>query len=110
MAKGEHKKVNRPKQDGYEILLNPGDYKVTRAQVRFGTLDGNGNHEWGNRTMAMEPIEINQSNQGPNETVAIVDADQLPAAATDTYYQLLCVIPNAEGEDETLVTEATKLA
>jgi len=105
-AKGEHKKANRPKQEGYEIVLDSGGDKVKQVWVRFGTLDGNGNHNWV-RTMAMERVEINP---GKRKTVAIVDDDQLPAAANCCYYQLLCEIDNKQGPPETLMTEPTLLA
>lgn len=105
MAKGEHKKVNRPKQDGYEIVLNSQDDTVKPIWVRLGTLDGNGNHKW-DRAMAIEPVEINP---GHKKTVSMVDDDQLPAPADSCYYQLLCEIDNDHGDPEILMTEPTLL-
>lgn len=103
--KGEHNKVNRPKQDGYEIVLNSQDDTVEQVWVRFGTLEDNGNHKW-DRTMAIGPVKIN-----PNEkkAVAVVDDDQLPAPADSCYYQLLCEINDDHGEPEILMTEPTLL-
>jgi hypothetical protein len=107
MTTGEHEKVNRPKQDGYKIFFNPGNYKFDQILVRVGTKDGNGNYKWDNRTMAWEPVEINQ---GLTETVAMVDADQLPCAAKEPcFYQLLCEIKDTEHESEWLMTEPTLL-
>jgi hypothetical protein len=104
-AKGEHNKVSRPKQDGYEIVLNAQDDGVKQIWVRFGTLENDGNHKW-DRTMAMGPVEVNK---GEKKTVAMVDDDQLPTPANSCYYQLLCEIDNEHGEPEILMTEPTLL-
>ena len=105
VPKGEHIKVSRPKQDGYEIVLHPEHYKVKQIWVRFGTFEGNGNHKWVT-TMDLGPVEINQ---GEREVVAMVDDDQLPTRADSCYYQLLCEIDNEHGEPEILMTEPTLL-
>lgn len=106
MAKGEHKRVNRSKQEGYEIVLDSENHKVKQIWVRFGTLDGNRNHKW-DRTIDIGHLEINS---GEKKTVAIVDDDQLPASADPWYYQLLCEIDNEHGDPETLMTEPALLA
>ncbi len=105
MAKGKHTKTTRPKQDGYEIELDPENSKVKQVWVRFGTLEGTENYKW-DETLAIGPVKINQ---GQKEAVATVDADQLPAAADSCYYQLLCEIDNDHGEPEILMTEPTLL-
>jgi len=109
LTTGEHNKVNRPKQNGYEIVLNSQDDqsvlnshgdKLKQIWVRFGTLDDKKNHKW-DRTVAIEPIVINP---GEKKVVAMVDDDQLPAPADSCYYQLLCEI--GEHDDlETLMTD-----
>jgi len=107
MAKGGHKKIIRPKQDGYELVLNSEGHKVKQIWVRFGTSEGNGNHKW-DRTIAMGPVEIEP---GQKKTLVMADDDQLPAPADSCYYQLLCeiVIDNDHGDPEILMTEPTLL-
>src|SRR5438128_11682746 len=83
----------------HKIVLNSHRDKVEQIWVRFGTLDRNGNHNWV-RTMAMGPVKINP---GQRKIVAMVDDDQLPAAADTCYYQLLCEIftkCKAKGKDK----------
>jgi hypothetical protein len=110
IPKGEHKKVSRPKQDGYEIVLNlqdDTDKKIEVKQIwgRFGTFESNGNYKW-DTTMAIGPVEIKK---GEMNVVATVDDDQLPTRADSCYYQLLCEIGNEHGEPEILMTEPTLL-
>ena len=104
-AKGEHIKVSRPKQDGYEIVVHSEQYHVKQIWVRFGTFEGNGNHKW-DTTMDIGPVDIRP---GGKEVVAMVDDDQLPTRADSCYYQLLCEIDNEHGEPEILMTEPTLL-
>jgi hypothetical protein len=95
----------------HKIVLNSHRDKVEQIWVRFGTLDRNGNHNWV-RTMAMGPVKINP---GQREIVAMVDDDQLPAAADSCYYQLLCeILTKCKGKDkhmhpEILMTPPTKV-
>jgi hypothetical protein len=108
-AKGEHSKVSRQKQDGYEIVLHSEDDTVKQISVRLGTLDANGEHMW-ERTIALGHVKIDPHTKTP---VAVVDVDQLPASADACYYQLLCEIVdkdenlhcNGEPETEFLMTD-----
>ncbi|MCM3903954.1 MAG: hypothetical protein ND866_19815 [Pyrinomonadaceae bacterium] len=83
MAKGEHKKANRPKQEGYEIVLDSGNDTVKKTWVRFGTLDPRSINisesisMWAS-AIDMGPVEIKP---GERKTIAPVDDDQLPALA-----------------------------
>lgn len=102
MAKGEHEKINRPIQGGYNISLDPKNHNVTWVTVRFGTLEGN-DYKW---DLSLGPIEFTSK---AKKKVITVDDDQLPAAAQSCYYQFLCEIADEEDEPETLVTEPTLL-
>lgn len=120
MAKGKHTRramaeiINRGtgnpvmaknQKHDHAIVLNSQDDKVNQIWVRFGTLDRNGNHNWV-RTMAMGPVKINP---GQRKTVAMVDDDQLPAAADSCYYQLLCEILNKDKHPEILMTPPARV-
>jgi hypothetical protein len=111
-SKGEHNKVSRPKQDGYEIVLNSEADTVKQIWVRLGTLDGKGEYKW-DRTIAIGRVEIKPNTK---KTVVVVDDDQLPVSAESCYYQLLCETVqedlrcNGVPETELLMTEPTLLA
>lgn len=103
MAKGEHKKVDRPVQSGYDISLDPQGYNVKDVRIRFGTVagkdeDGKDTYKW---DLTVGPIEFKSERK---KAVIKVDDDQLPTSARSCYYQILC-----EVEDETLITEARLL-
>lgn len=103
MAKGEHKKINRPTQGGYDISLDPKNHNVMWVTVRFGTLEGK-DYKW---DLSLGPIEFASKTK---KKVITVDDDQLPAAVHSCYYQLLCEIADEEDELETLLTEPTLLS
>ena len=105
MAKGKLNKGNRPKQDGYEIVLDPRASEVKQIWVRFGTLDAKRNPKW-DRTMDMGPVAFNKRQK---KAVAMVHDDQLPAPADSCLYQLLCEIDDKHGHPEILMTKPTKL-
>ena len=132
VPRGEHYKVKRPKQNGYEIVLNSQDCKsllnsqgdkvtqkgdkVTQILVRFGTLDNKKHVKDGEEqvkwlsSLATKPVVITP---GQRKVVAMVDDDQLPAPANSCYYQLLCEIYSKHGKDshiETLITDAKRLS
>lgn len=117
MAKGEHEKVNRPSQTGYNISLDPQSYgeKVTWVTVRFGTKQSEDIYQW---DISVGPIAFKSKTK---KTVLAVNDDQLPAIAGSCYYQMLCEIeqdpPESSDpselspphEPETLITEPTLL-
>jgi len=102
MAKGEHKKITRPTQEGYDISLDPKNHNVTWVTIRFGTLEDN-DHKW---DLSLGPIEFKSKTK---KKVITVDDDQLPAAAHRCYYQFLCEVADEEHEGELLLTEPTLL-
>ncbi|MEK9139889.1 MAG: hypothetical protein AAB308_02440 [Nitrospirota bacterium] len=103
MAKGEHKKIARPQQSGYDITLDPEGHEVTQVWIRFGTLEGNDIYKW---DLTVGPIEFKSDHK---KAVMKVDDDQLPASVDTCYYQMLCEIDNEHGEPETFMTEPTLL-
>jgi hypothetical protein len=105
MPKAEHKKVNRPTQDGYEIALDAQNDNVNKVWIRFGKSVGNNKYKW-DHTVAMEQIALKQ---GQNKTLLKVNDDQLPVTADACYYQLLCEIEGEHGHPEILMTEPTLL-
>jgi hypothetical protein len=105
MPKAEHKKISRPKQEGYEIALDAESNNVNKVWIRFGKLDAKGNHKW-DQTVALEQVSLTKTQK---RTLLKVSDDQLPASADATYYQLLCEIDGDHGHPEVLMTEPTLL-
>lgn len=109
MAKGEYKKIARPEQDGYEIVLTPESHKVSQVRIRFGTKvgvdeDGDAIYKW---DLTVGPFEVNPDQS--KKLVMQVDADQLPASPHKCFYQMLCEIDDGKEPTGTLLTEPTSL-
>jgi hypothetical protein len=108
MAKGEHKKISRPLQGGYDISLDPQGHTVKEVRIRFGTLERKDKDEniykW---DLSIGPFEFNLDRK---RAVIKVDDDQLPGPAHSCFYQMLCEIDHGEEATETLMTEPISLA
>ena len=105
MPKAGHSKVNRPKQDGYEIALDSQNDDINTVWIRFGKLDSDGNYEW-SHTTALEQVSLKKNTK---RTIAKVDEDQLPAPPNKCYYQLLCEIDGEHGHPEILLSDPALL-
>ncbi|MDH4153826.1 MAG: hypothetical protein OEV01_08600 [Nitrospira sp.] len=103
MAKGEHKKVARPTQDGYTISLIPEGYTVTQVKVQFGPKDREIKNDDGtlspiyrwDRTIG--PVEVKPGSS--HKALLTVDTDQLSVSASDCFYQLVCEIERLVDEE-----------